>query len=133
MSFHGTRAVLISEGVGGPLRFENIVENVAGQHLRAAPGRMPAPGSCGDRGQRELLVHFHRTVKEEGKVVLGESEDAPMGLAKVTDEAQVDGVEIIALADGPGVQVHGKRLARLRVFGQPVVGLRRRQGIGQRA
>src|SRR5262245_9858745 len=41
--------------------------------------------------------------------------------------------EVAALANRPGVQVLGKRLARLVVFGQPVTGPGRKQGIGQGA
>ena len=84
-----------------------------------------------DRGQGDLPLHIHRAVEEEGQVILGEIEDAPLGLAEVADEAEVDGVKVVALADGPGVQVLGKRLARLGMFGQPVAGARGRQGIGQ--
>ena len=59
-------------------------------------------------------------------VRLGEVEDSPLRLAELPDEAEVDGVELVALAGGPGIQVLGKRLARLIVFGQPVAGLRTR-------
>src|SRR5262249_654992 len=104
-----------------------------GQHLRVAPGRVGASGPCRDRSQGDLPLHLHRAVEEDGQVILSESEDAPLGLGELPDEAEVDGVELVALADGPGIQVLGKGLAGLRMFGQPVAGPRTRQGISQRA
>src|SRR5262245_37993025 len=92
---------------------------------------MRPPGLCWDRTQGKVPMHLHRAVEEEGQVVLGESEDAPLGVGEVSDQAEVDGVQLVALADGPGLQVLGKGLARLVVFGQPVTGPGRKQGIGQ--
>src|SRR5262245_51983242 len=38
----------VRQGVSGPLRFQNLVENVARQNLRVAPRRVDAPGPCRD-------------------------------------------------------------------------------------
>jgi hypothetical protein len=53
--------------------------------------------------------------------------------AEIPHEAEVYGVQLVAAADGLGVQVLGNALARLRMFGQSVARPRGRQWIGQRS
>jgi hypothetical protein len=48
-----------------------------------------------------------------------------------TDEPEIVGGELFTPADRTSVQVLGKRLARFRMFGQPVAGLRG-QRLGER-
>jgi hypothetical protein len=107
------------------------VQDVAGQHLRVAPGGMRAPRLIGDRGQRDVSVHLHRAVEEAGEVLPGEFEDSPLCLDEFADEAEVDRVEPVAPANGSGVQVFAKGLARLVMLGQPVAGPRGGQRVGQ--
>ena len=61
------------------------------------------------------LARFHRGVEEHRQVILGETKDSLPGLAELPDQAQVDGGELTALADEPGFQVLGIRLAWLVV------------------
>src|SRR5262249_642989 len=69
----------------------------------------------------------------ERQIVQGESDDAPLGFGEITDQAEGERVEIVALANGVGVQILGKRLARLLVMHKPVAVPSRRQGISHGA
>jgi hypothetical protein len=80
-----------------------------------------------------LPPYLYRAIEEEGQVLLGAFRYAPLSLAEITNQAEVDRVQVIAFADGVCIQVLGEGLARLVVFRQPVTGPRRRQGIGQGA
>ena len=84
-----------------------------------------APGPCRDRGHAYLLpVHLHLAVEEERQIVLGQIEDAPLSFDEITDEAEVDRVELVTLVERSGSKVFGERLAWFRIFRQPVVGPR---------
>ena len=91
---------------------------------------MRAPGPCGDRVQREPPDHLHWAIEEEGQVLLGEIEQALLGLGEVPNKAQVDCVQLVDLPRVLRMKVLGKRLTWLVVLGQPVARPRTRQGIG---
>ena len=88
---------------------------------------------CRDFHQWDLPIDLHWAVEEDGQKVHGEVQDALLGLVEVTDQAEVDGLVIVVLADRPNVQILGKSLPWLMVFGQLVTGSRSRQGISQGA
>jgi hypothetical protein len=127
----GRRQGHIRQGISGPLRLQDFVQDVPGQHLGGAPGGMRASRPRGDRSQWDVSVDLHRAVEEEGEVVLGEIEDSPLGLVEFANEAEVDRVEPVAPANGLGNQVLGIGLARLMMCGQPVARSRSRQGFGK--
>jgi hypothetical protein len=60
-------------------------------------------------------VQFRPFSQQHRQVILGETKDSLPGLAELPDQAQVDGGELTALADEPGFQVLGIRLAWLVV------------------
>jgi hypothetical protein len=63
-----------------------------------------------------LSVHLHRAIEEQSQVVFGEIDNAALRLTKITDQANIDRLELVALAHRLGVQILGKGLPRLDVF-----------------
>ena len=96
-----------------PRKYETASLTTAGSSADHIAPRFIGQGQShfGDSSLSSCLVRLADSFS-----CMAEVEDAPLGFAAITDHAKVDRVELVTLANGPGVQVLGKGLAWLVVF-----------------